>query len=202
MQRGRGGIRGGWLAEASCLTYFSFLRGERVSTPTWAPQGGHAQPASLSPSALLMPAYVDGTSTAQRYGALGSRVAVHVFRLLHQSVRRTGGHDELSRRLACYAPTREHLESGTEEAALGLAWQAYRSSAPVDTRLEGLEQISGDQLFFVAFAFLHCTSSEGVHAEVESRLVNSAVRNVDGFARSFNCAPGVPMNQEAKCSYF
>ncbi|XP_054927157.2 neprilysin-11-like [Dermacentor andersoni] len=147
-----------------------------------------------------MPAYVDGTSAAHRFGALGSQVATHLFLLLHQSVRRAGGHDQLSRRLGCYAPTRDHRESGTEEAALSLAWQAYRSSAPDDTRLEGLEQFSGDQLFFVAFAFLHCTSSEGVHAE--SQLVNSAVRNVDGFASSFNCAHGAPMNPEAKCSYF
>ncbi|KAH6929886.1 hypothetical protein HPB50_006607 [Hyalomma asiaticum] len=169
----------------------------------WNRSGGPSESVVLSPSVFLTPAYVDGTGAAHRYGALGSLVAAHLFLLLTQTVRSTGGHDELSRRLACYAPARDHWTSGIEEAALGLAWQAYQSNAPEDARLKGMEQISGDQLFFVAFAYLHCASPAGQHsADRESRLVNSAVRNVHGFAQSFNCGPGVSMNPQAKCSYF
>ncbi|KAH7951272.1 hypothetical protein HPB52_007233 [Rhipicephalus sanguineus] len=165
--------------------------------------GGPTSPAILSPSGFLTPAYVDGTGAAHRYGALGSLVAAHLFLMVTQRVLSMGGHDELSWRLACYEPTGGHWGSGSEEAALGLAWKAYRSTVTKDSRLEGLEQISGDQLFFVAFAFLHCTSTASQHeAERESSIVNSAVRNVGGFAHSFNCSPGVPMNPTPKCSYF
>ncbi|KAL1418681.1 hypothetical protein MTO96_025716 [Rhipicephalus appendiculatus] len=177
----------------------------RVETRVYeASDGGPTSPVILSPSSFLTPAYVDGTGAAHRYGALGSLVAAHLFLLLTQRVLiSTGGHDELSRRLACYTPTGDRWETGSEEAALGLAWKAYRSTATKDVRLEGLEQLSGDQLFFVAFAFLRCASPASQRdAEPESGIVNSAVRNVDGFAHSFNCSLGVPMNPEAKCSYF
>lgn len=73
--------------------------------------------------------------------------------------------------------------------------QAYRSTATKDVRLEGVEQISGAQLFFVAF--LHCASPASPHG-----IVNSALRNVEGFTHSFNCSPGVPMNPDAQCSFF
>ncbi|XP_077484674.1 uncharacterized protein LOC144094626 [Amblyomma americanum] len=157
----------------------------------------------LSPAALLLPAYADGTSDAHKYGALGSLVATGLLLRLDQAVHGAGGHDEAERRLSCYAPGADHSVDwahGAEEAALQLAWQAYQSAAPGDVRLKGFEGYSGDRLFFVAFAYLHCAVEQ--RAERQSRLVNSAVRNARGFALSFDCAPGDPMNPTQRCAYF
>ncbi|KAL3221679.1 hypothetical protein MRX96_029300 [Rhipicephalus microplus] len=70
---------------------------------------------------------------------------------------------------------------------------AYRSTATKDVRLEGLGQISGDQLFFVAF--LHCASPasqpDGEHESSRHRQLRLEERGRAWWrVTAHRCDPG------------
>ncbi|XP_049518648.1 membrane metallo-endopeptidase-like 1 [Dermacentor silvarum] len=73
----------------------------------------------------------------------------------------------------------------------------------IDTRLQGVPQFSGAQLFFVSWAMGFCrnVSRNGILVQVEKDKhspeqlrVNVALRNFKSFAEAFNCSVGSYMN--------
>ncbi len=73
----------------------------------------------------------------------------------------------------------------------------------------GLDGLTPDQLFFVAFAQTWCTKSTPeikkmlatVDPHSASRFrVNGPLSNLPAFAQAFSCAPGTPMHREDACS--
>ncbi|XP_077494462.1 membrane metallo-endopeptidase-like 1 [Amblyomma americanum] len=81
----------------------------------------------------------------------------------------------------------------------------------VDTRLYGLEGLSGIQLFYIGRAMTLCSSfnEEGLLELMTSNMegpnvyrVNVTMQNDEGFAQAFNCSKKSPMYKEEneRCS--
>jgi endothelin-converting enzyme/putative endopeptidase len=101
-------------------------------------------------------------------------------------------------------------ENIADNGGLKQAWaafQRYKAEHPGEAR--GVGDLSADQLFFVAAAQVWCTESS---AEFERMLVatdphspgvfrvRGPLVNHPGFAATFQCKAGSPMNPEQKCS--
>lgn len=104
-------------------------------------------------------------------------------------------------------------ENIADTMGLEAVWGAYhrrlRQCNRPDPLLPGLEKFSSNQTFFLAFANLWCevqdpdslkrSSKYDVHSPGRLRVIGS-VSNLNGFAESFNCPAGSPMNPKKKCN--
>ncbi|XP_077552776.1 neprilysin-2-like [Haemaphysalis longicornis] len=98
-----------------------------------------------------------------------------------------------------------------ENAGLQVALQAYQNRLfskkylQLDYRLEGLRNVTAEQLFFAFYAMSLCGSSakdaSNIMVTPEYR-VNVPLMNSPDFARSFNCDDGKPMNPSNKCKFW
>ena len=96
-----------------------------------------------------------------------------------------------------------------------LFFQAYKNTLEgtdevLDESLPGLENLSGDQLFFLNFAQVWCGSirqealrfklKNAVHAPGKYRVLGT-LSNSEEFSKAFNCPRGLTrMNPNGKCS--
>ncbi|XP_043277428.1 neprilysin-11-like [Venturia canescens] len=103
-------------------------------------------------------------------------------------------------------------ENIADTVGIQAAFEAYKKleKSGRSVRLEGLEDFTDDQLFFVSFAASWCTigtpeyeekekKSDDEHSPPNLRVIAS-VSNTKGFAEAFKCPAGSPMNPDTKCS--
>ncbi|XP_076277818.1 uncharacterized protein LOC143207852 [Lasioglossum baleicum] len=95
------------------------------------------------------------------------------------------------------------------EAVFRAYHRRLRACKNPDPALPGLEKYNNNQTFFLSYASLWCEAQDpenlkrsakyDVHSPGRLRVIGS-VSNMDGFAKSFNCPAGSPMNPEKKCN--
>ncbi|XP_049514884.1 neprilysin-1-like [Dermacentor silvarum] len=97
-----------------------------------------------------------------------------------------------------------------------MAFTAYinvlqEECAGIDTRLAGLENITGIQLFFISNARTMCriADHETISSDFSSASyspartrVNEAMKNLKEFAEAFNCSRHSPMRPNKTCSFW
>lgn len=97
-------------------------------------------------------------------------------------------------------------ENIADLGGLKFAWQAYKAQPP---GAPSLEQLSEDQLFFVAFAQGWCTLAspevERLRATTDTHSppryrVNGPLSNLPAFLSTFGCSAGQPMVRPSACS--
>lgn len=75
----------------------------------------------------------------------------------------------------------------------------------VDYRLEGLGNVTANQLFFVYYALSRCgrpdLSGGGIKAVLQDS-VNVPLMNLPEFANAFHCPEDSPMNPKNRCSFW
>ncbi|XP_072141600.1 neprilysin-2-like [Dermacentor andersoni] len=95
-------------------------------------------------------------------------------------------------------------EDLADNIALQVAFKAYdqvlkEECAGIDTRLKGLENVTGLQLFFLSTARTQCRIADNPTLIKEIRKakysatpnrVNEAMKNFPEFGKAFNCSPG------------
>ncbi|KAL1475073.1 hypothetical protein MTO96_037549 [Rhipicephalus appendiculatus] len=89
-----------------------------------------------------------------------------------------------------------------EPVSLKVALDAYRlaeGAGAGDRRLEGLEYLSPEQLFFAAACFTRCAGSSPVSARRGNAQCDAAFRHVEEFAAAFGCPEGSPLNPAERC---
>ncbi|XP_075526990.1 membrane metallo-endopeptidase-like 1 [Dermacentor variabilis] len=98
-------------------------------------------------------------------------------------------------------------EDIADNVGLQTAFKAYRrvleeECEGIDTRLKGLENVTGLQLFFISEARVQCRIADNATLIQQLRWekfspapnrVNVAMKNFEQFARAFNCSPGSPL---------
>ncbi|XP_054920674.2 phosphate-regulating neutral endopeptidase PHEX-like [Dermacentor andersoni] len=98
-------------------------------------------------------------------------------------------------------------EDLADNIGLQLAFKAYdqvlqEECEGIDTRLSGLENVTGLQLFFISTARTQCRIADNATLINEIRKakysaapnrVNVAMKNFEEFARAFNCSRGSPL---------
>ena len=106
--------------------------------------------------------------------------------------------------------TRTLGENIADNGGLREAFKAWNSSRKdkVEEKLEGLDQFTEDQLFFISYANNWCSDEAPLvllkslqndeHSPSRSR-VNDVLANFDSFSNAFECDKKTPMNPESKC---
>ncbi|XP_020297906.1 membrane metallo-endopeptidase-like 1 isoform X2 [Pseudomyrmex gracilis] len=103
-------------------------------------------------------------------------------------------------------------ENMADAAGIVAAYYAYKNRKErlneTEWRLQGLEDYSEDQIFFLTYAQFLCESAlpeviqkitSGVHSVKEIRIRGS-LSNSREFSQSYNCSVETPMNPEKKCA--
>ncbi|XP_011304794.1 membrane metallo-endopeptidase-like 1 isoform X2 [Fopius arisanus] len=101
-------------------------------------------------------------------------------------------------------------ENISDSMGLELAWDAYKlfrtKQGTGGDKIPGLEKFTDDQIFFLAYANLWCSTEEArtsansdVHSPARQRIMGS-VSNNEGFATAFNCPANSVMNPSKKCN--
>ncbi|KAK6032686.1 peptidase family M13, partial [Ostertagia ostertagi] len=89
------------------------------------------------------------------------------------------------------------------------AYKRFLKKHGEEKRIEGLEQYSNEQIFFMGFAMVHCghtTQDELIDTILtdnhspERYRINQVLANQPEFATAFNCAVGTPMNPTHRCA--
>ncbi|KAK8755131.1 hypothetical protein V5799_002162 [Amblyomma americanum] len=104
-------------------------------------------------------------------------------------------------------------ENIADNGGLRLAFGAYErlleEGSENDTRLAGLEEFSGQQLFFLANAMVWCskTRKESLQQEIQYDThspdhyrVNIPMANLESFSSTFGCAANSTMNFTERCT--
>ncbi|XP_050041865.1 neprilysin-1-like [Dermacentor andersoni] len=104
-------------------------------------------------------------------------------------------------------------ENIADNGGVRLAFEAYKKlleeeCGNVDTRLKGLEAVTGKQLFFIATGMVWCSLSRpeflmlrilyNSHSPARYR-VNVPLSNMADFSDTFNCPVNSPMNRKHRC---
>lgn len=164
---------------------------------------------TLSLAAFKEPLYYSDGTKSINYGGIASTFARELIQTLNTpelSANATGwyfqGKPDASGMLRCN-DTLTDKPIFPEVPALEVAYRAYslNQRVPVgkDLRLPSMEEYSEEQVFFISFCRTTCRL---VHDRKTSEVCNTAVRNVEAFARAFNCTPESKMNPTVKCRVF
>ncbi|XP_077564386.1 uncharacterized protein LOC144179829 [Haemaphysalis longicornis] len=83
--------------------------------------------------------------------------------------------------------------------ALEVTYAAYKQhlNGTEDARLVGMEDFTGEQIFFITMCHILCAAKENTRPQA----CNEAVRHFPPFARAFNCPLGSNMNPTKKCRF-
>ncbi|XP_065282377.1 uncharacterized protein [Dermacentor albipictus] len=90
-----------------------------------------------------------------------------------------------------------HGASTSREVA-GLGVRALNGSE--DARLKGMQQYSGEKVFFLTMCHTLC-EVDG-RGSAWSPACNAAAREFEPFAKAFGCVGGSSMNPKEKCNFF
>ncbi|KAH7934941.1 hypothetical protein HPB52_002433 [Rhipicephalus sanguineus] len=141
---------------------------------------------SLLPFAFAFPYFDEGATLALNYAGVGSHMAEALSLLFLDAYDTQLGRRGWARRM--------------ESVSLKVALDAYRRLAENgDRRLDGLEYLSPEQLFFTAACFTRCAGSSPVTARRGDAQCDAAFRHVEEFAAAFGCPEGSPLNPAKRC---
>ncbi|CAJ0606418.1 unnamed protein product [Cylicocyclus nassatus] len=104
-------------------------------------------------------------------------------------------------------------ENIADNGGVKIAYRAYQNylqkHGGEEKRVEGLEQFSNEQMFFLGYALVKCEHSTSdrlriqllsdIHAPPRYR-VNQVLANQPEFAAAFGCKPGTAMNPAKRCA--
>lgn len=83
------------------------------------------------------------------------------------------------------------------------AYQKATEQPGVPVELEGLPEVTSDQLFFIAFCYKWCSNSRPTDRYPEfSVRCNMPLMNMPQFSTSFKCGPESAMNPSDKCTFW
>ncbi|XP_075528282.1 neprilysin-1-like isoform X4 [Dermacentor variabilis] len=105
-------------------------------------------------------------------------------------------------------------ENIADNGGLRMAFEAYsqlleKKYKRVDTRLKGLEDVSGKQLFFLSNAMVWCRLCRREYLKLQIQYdphspgpyrVNVPMSNLKAFSETFNCPANSTMNRKDRCS--
>uniref|UniRef100_A0A224YD63 Gluzincin n=1 Tax=Rhipicephalus zambeziensis TaxID=60191 RepID=A0A224YD63_9ACAR len=105
-------------------------------------------------------------------------------------------------------------ENIADSGGLRLAFEAFKHLLDleyrnVDTRLKGMENVTGKQLFFISNAMTWCSLSRPEYLKVLIQYdphspapyrVNVPMSNMEGFSEAFGCSVNSTMNRKHRCS--
>ncbi|KAH6919521.1 hypothetical protein HPB50_029491 [Hyalomma asiaticum] len=171
------------------------------------------------PAALLMPPFFGSEGLPGiNYGALGLAASSALMGLLEVflSGDQYSGADDggggFGNRLECLKKSYHH-DMGADRGLLnkmaalrdfvGLlpAYKAFVSTASAQ-RLKGLEWMTEEQLFFVAFCYQQCENADDERSSEATSRCNVPLRHTPQFADAFNCSPGSPMVSPEPCTFW
>ncbi|KAH9373359.1 endothelin-converting enzyme 1-like [Haemaphysalis longicornis] len=161
----------------------------------------------FSVAAMASPLYYSNGTSAMLYGGLGSVFGEKIVYVI-------GSVDQLLNGNPSIVPSLEEPRKylweythcrGTNVmnlAALSFAHAAYvRSRSRLeDLPLQGLENFTPEQVFFITFCHTLCWFRDSGALGVTE--CNESVKNFSPFATAFSCPPGSPMNPETQCTPF
>nr|XP_037276321.1 neprilysin-2-like [Rhipicephalus microplus] len=172
------------------------------------------------PAVLLMPPFFGSEGLPGiNNGALGSAASSALMGLLAVSLSRgqqLSGTDDsgggFSSRLECLKKSYQedmgaNLGALNEMAALadfvGLlpAYRAFVSTASAQ-RLKGLEWMTEEQLFFVAFCYQQCENVGDQRSSTAPFRCNVPLKHTPQFSDAFNCSTGSPMVSPERCTFW
>ncbi|KAK8757587.1 hypothetical protein V5799_004778, partial [Amblyomma americanum] len=179
---------------------------------------------------LLLPPFFD-TVPAVDYASAGHLAAHEMMHAFDVSNRRrddnnvernwwtSASEEEYDKRVMCirhsYMPLQEDLmkpddvtDSEIMADFIGLSglYEAYQKAkeqpgAPVE--LEGLPEVTSDQLFFIAFCYKWCSNSRPTDRYPDMSVrCNMPLMNMPEFSAAFKCSGESRMNPSDKCSFW
>ncbi|KAL1438331.1 hypothetical protein MTO96_048399 [Rhipicephalus appendiculatus] len=172
------------------------------------------------PAALLMPPFFGSEGLPGiNNGALGSAASSALMELL--AVYLSGGQQYsetddsgggFGSRLECLKKSYQEdmgadLGSLNKMAALGdfvgllPAYRAFVSTASAQ-RLKGLEWMTEEQLFFVAFCYQQCENVGDQRSSTATFRCNVPLKHTPQFADAFNCSMESPMVSPERCTFW
>ncbi|XP_065309793.2 endothelin-converting enzyme 2-like [Dermacentor albipictus] len=184
---------------------------EDLNTYTLVQSGEQSPDFSLLPYAFAFPYFDGGATRALNYAGVASRMAealsllfLDAYDTQAQSAAALTEHFECMEGDASDILGRRDWARRMEPVSLKVALDAYNSAAGAETaagdrRLEGLEFLSQQQLFFAAACFTRCAGSGASPARRGEPQCDAAFRHVEEFAAAFGCPTGSPLNPEKRC---
>ncbi|KAH7935414.1 hypothetical protein HPB52_007436 [Rhipicephalus sanguineus] len=106
-------------------------------------------------------------------------------------------------------------ENIADNGGLRLSFEAYRNLleveyGSVDTRLVGMENVTGEQLFFISNGMAWCSLARpeyikllvqyDPHSPAQYRI-NVPMSNLEAFSETFNCPANSTMNRKDRCTF-
>ncbi|KAH7946152.1 hypothetical protein HPB49_020701 [Dermacentor silvarum] len=167
---------------------------------------------AIAPVSLDPPFFYHNGTTAMLYGGLGFLFARCLFfaldvvaQIADATNRNTPVADEsghLEKAVRCQQPEVDQETLYPFLPALEVAHAAYKKAlnGSQDARLKGMEQYSGEQVFFLTMC--HTLCEEDGRGSAWSPACNAAAREFEPFAKAFGCESGSSMNPKKKCNFF
>ncbi|XP_020292784.1 endothelin-converting enzyme 1-like [Pseudomyrmex gracilis] len=105
-------------------------------------------------------------------------------------------------------------ESIIDFASLSAAYYAYKNKQvrqnDYEWRMQGLEEYSDDQIFFITYAQMMCENVPSKMIEMHRKIIyttneiriRGSLSNFPAFSAAYKCPVGKPMNPEKKCTFW
>ncbi|KAH7934940.1 hypothetical protein HPB52_002432 [Rhipicephalus sanguineus] len=182
---------------------------ESLDLYTRIQSGAQSPDFSLLPYAFAFPYFDEGATLALNYAGVGSHMAEALSLLFLDAYdTQVDSAAALTDYFVCMDGNasdtlgRRGWARRTEAVSLKVALDAYHLAGGAgtgDLRLDGLQYLTPEQLFFTAACFTRCAGSSPVSARRGDAQCDSAFRHVEEFAAAFGCPEESPLNPAKRC---